>query len=269
MVSNQDLNKHREPGCTGITPDKKYYQVGSSFIKRTLRQHEWMTTAPNWTPSACLPQRWKTDAAILAYLQANTNIPLPRFQHAFEDDGAFYFSTELVPGVSMSQLTEDQKRLVTAELLEHVATLKSLRSDTPGVPGQKLLCAPNRVHSRFWKHHTCWRPRPEMVERGSYVFCHDDLGQHNVIVDPDTLKINAIIDWEYGGFWPEWFEQPYWERKGPSAPLGGEEDDRERCREWLLAHCVEVEMEHLRSLKEKLGEECCPRLGKERAAAGT
>lgn len=141
MVSNQDLNKHREPGCTGIIPDKKYYQVGSSFIKRTLRQHEWMTTAPNWTPSACLPQRWKTDAAILAYLQANTNIPLPRFQHAFKDDGAFYFSTELVPGVSMSQLTEDQKRLVTAELLEHVATLKSLRSDTPGVPGQTLLYA--------------------------------------------------------------------------------------------------------------------------------
>lgn len=234
-----------------------------------------MTTATNWTPSACLPQRWKTDAAILAYLQANTNIPLPRFQHVFEDDGAFYFSTELVPGVSMSQLTEEQKRLVTArlvtaELLEHVATLKSLRSDTPGVPGQTLLCAPNRVHSQFWKHHTCWRPKPEIVEGASYVFCHNDLGQHNVIVDPDTLEIKAIIDWEYGGFWPEWFEQPYWERKQPSAPLGGEEDDRERCRGWLLAHCIQVEMEHLRSLKERLGEECSPpRLGKERAAAGT
>lgn len=141
---------------------------------------------------------------------------------------------------------------------------------TPGVPGQTLLCAPNRVHSRFWKHHTCWRPKPEIVEGASYVFCHNDLGQHNVIVDPDTLEIKAIIDWEYGGFWPEWFKQPYWERKGPNAPLGGEEDDRERCRGWLLAHCIQVEMEHLRSLKERLGEECSPpRLGKERAAAGT
>jgi hypothetical protein len=25
-------------------------------------------------------------------------------------------------------------------------------------------------------------------------------GQHNVIVDPATLKIKAIIDWEFGGF---------------------------------------------------------------------
>lgn len=109
-----------------------------------------------------------------------------------------------------------------------------------------------------------------MVEGGSYVVCHNDLGQYNVIVDPDTLKIKAIIDWEYGGFWPEWFEQPYWKRKGPSAPLGGEEDDRERCREWLLAHCVQVEMEHLRPLKEKLGGGCSPpRLGEERVAAGT
>ncbi|KAK4140851.1 kinase-like domain protein [Dichotomopilus funicola] len=213
------MNKHREPGCTGVTPDKKYYK---------------MTTTTNWTLSTYLPQRWKTDATILLYLREKTNIPLPRLYHTFEDNGAFYFSTEPVPGVSITQLMEEQKQVVTKELLEHIATLKSLRSDTPGVPGQTLLYTPNRAYS-------------------CYVFCHNDLGQHNVIVDPETLKINAIIDWEYGGFWPEWFERPYWERKGPSAPLAREEDDAERCREWLLTHCVEVEMEHLRSLKEKLG----------------
>ncbi|KAJ0159804.1 hypothetical protein CTA2_9087 [Colletotrichum tanaceti] len=251
MVSTQDLNKHRKAGCTRVTTDKKYYEVGTAFIKRTLRKHEWPTTTTDWMPSTCLPQRWTTDAAILTYLQRETDIPLPRLQYTFEDDGAFYFSTELVPGVSMSRLAEEQKQVVTKELLKHIAKLKSLRSDTPGVPGQPLLCAPNRVHSRFWKHHSCWRPRPGM-EKGNYVFCHNDLGQHNVIVDPQTLKINAIIDWEYGGFWPEWFERPYWEREGPSAPLGGEEDDRDRCRDWLLAHCDEVEMPRLLSLKDKL-----------------
>lgn len=252
MVSNQDLNKHCETGCTGVTPDKKYYEVGRSFIKRTLRRHEWITTANGWTPSACLPQRWKTDAAILAFLREKTNIPLPTLQHTFEDDGAFYFSTELVPGISMSELAEEQKQVVTKELLEHVATLKSLRSDCPGVPGEALLCAPNRVHNGRWKYNTCWRPKPNTGEE-SYVFCHNDLGQHNVIVDPETLKIAAIIDWEYGGFWPEWFEQPYWQRQGPGAPLDGEEDDRARCREWLLNHCEEVEMHHLPSLIDKLG----------------
>lgn len=107
---------------------KKYYEVGNSFIECTLRQHEWVTTATNRTPSASLPQRWKTDAAILVYLREKTIIPLPRLQHTLEGDGAFYFSTELVPGVSMAQLIEEQKQVVTEELLEHVATLKSLRS---------------------------------------------------------------------------------------------------------------------------------------------
>ena len=37
--------------------------------------------------------------------------------------------------------------------------------------------------------------------------------------------------------------------------IGDEEDDRERCREWLLAHCDEVEMHHLLLLKEKLEEQ--------------
>lgn len=80
MVSNQDLNTHHETGCTGITQDKKDYEVGSSFVKRTLLRHEWITTTTHWTPSAALPQRWKTDPAILAYHREKTNIPLPRLQ---------------------------------------------------------------------------------------------------------------------------------------------------------------------------------------------
>ncbi|KAK0612292.1 hypothetical protein B0T17DRAFT_620511 [Bombardia bombarda] len=97
-------------------------------------------TATNWTPSACLPQRWKTDAAILIYLREKTSIPLLRLQHTFEDDGAFYFKS--IAGFGSITL----------------------------------------VGSR--------RPKPD-IKKGNYVFCHNDLGQHNVIVDPETLKINA------------------------------------------------------------------------------
>lgn len=254
MVSNQDIKKHREAGCYSITQDKKYYEVGNSFIKRTLRRHEWIITDNlKFAPPANIPQRWTTDAAILTYLREKTNIPLPRFQFTFEDDGAFYFSTELVgDAVPMVQLTNEQKEVVTVELLQHVATLKALRSDTPGVPGQTLMCPPLRVHRGYTKTHSCWRPRPEAVEKEGYVFCHNDLSQHNVLVDPDTLKIKAIVDWEYGGFWPEWFERPYWEREGPGAPLEGELDDVVRCREWLAAQCEEVVMPHLLSLQDKL-----------------
>lgn len=54
---------------------------------------------------------------------------------------------------------------------------------------------------------------PRKVSKDSeYVFCHDDLSQHNIIVDPQTLKIRAIIDREYVGFFPEHFEWVFYER---------------------------------------------------------
>ena len=62
------------------------------------------------------------------------------------------------------------------------------------------------------------------------MFCHDDLQAANVIADPQdlaTLKIQAIIDWEYAGFYPPQFEWPFYLRSGPSVALPGEEDDTE------------------------------------------
>lgn len=59
------------------------------------------------------------------------------------------------------------------------------------------------------------------------VFCHNDLSMNNVIVDPGTLKIKAIIDWEYAGFYPPEFESPFYQRSGPSIALDGEVDDFE------------------------------------------
>jgi hypothetical protein len=47
-------------------------------------------------------------------------------------------------------------------------------------------------------------------------------------VDPKTLKIQAIIDWEYSGFYPVYFDRPFYTRSGGSVPLHGEEDDSRR-----------------------------------------
>lgn len=213
-------------------------------MKRTLRRHEWQTVGDNIliTPHTVLPERWKNDAAILAYLREKTNIPLPRLQCVYEDDGAFHHCTEYVEGVSMMDLSEEDKVVVKKGLQQHVETLKALRSDTPGVPGRDLLCPPLRVPSVKWKVNSCWRPRQDV--KGNYIFFHNDLGQHNIIVDPKTLKINAIIDWEYGGFWPEWFEQPFWKVSRPSE-LEGHREDVEKCQQWLLDHCDEVEIPHI------------------------
>lgn len=70
------------------------------------------------------------------------------------------------------------------------------------------------------------------------MFCHNDLSQQNVIVNPESLKILAIIDWEYAGFYPEYFDRPFYKRLGPSMALDGEEDDTEKCLDFLRSHLV-------------------------------
>ena len=38
------------------------------------------------------------------------------------------------------------------------------------------------------------------LESEELVFCYNDLSTNNVIVDPETLKVKAMIDWECTGF---------------------------------------------------------------------
>lgn len=135
------LHENREPGCFGVLPDRKYYQVDNLFIKRTLRKPEWteLRSGRVVTPSAALPQRFRTDVAVQRYLREHTNIPLPAFASTFGDDGAMYLVMESVEGVSMNELPEKDRKIVEQELQKHLKTLKSLRSDAPGVPGEQLM----------------------------------------------------------------------------------------------------------------------------------
>ncbi|OAA64973.1 Aminoglycoside phosphotransferase [Cordyceps fumosorosea ARSEF 2679] len=130
-VTNQMLNARREPQCSNVTAERKYYHVD---------------------------------------------------------------------GVTMAELTPEQRAIVAKEVEGHLETLRGLASDTWGGPDGL-------------------RPVKDLV------FCHGDLSAHNVIVDPETLKVKAIIDWEHAGFYPKEFEGLYFYRPGPSAALDGEVDD--------------------------------------------
>lgn len=247
------LHNNREPGCWAVLADRKFYFLDDLIIKRTLRRAEWSELGEGYIikPCAALPLRFRIDVAVQRYLRQHTDIPLPEFICAYEDDGAMYLVSRRVPGVQMQELSsDDDRKVVEKELRRHVQTLKGLKSDTPGVPGEELMVPPQRVCDIHWKLHSAWRPRSGV--KGDFVFCHNDLGQHNVLVDPETLKITAIIDWEFGGFWPEWFEREFWTRRGNSYALEGEVDDSERCREWLVENFEEVVQVPLPTLEEKM-----------------
>ncbi|CAL5872007.1 uncharacterized protein PFLUO_LOCUS6264 [Penicillium psychrofluorescens] len=206
---------------TAMTAERAYYHCGNFFIKRGLRPSEYMTTIRG---TKHIPQlgkeRLQNEAAALRFIQRVSNIPVPTLYGAFEVDDSFMLIIEHIDGVPMSRLSEDQKSVVRTEVEQHLATLRRIKSDTIGGPSGIVL-PPYRVMRLSDKDE--W-PR-KVSQNGKYVFCHNDLSQHNIIVDPRTLKIRAIVDWEYAGFFPEHFEWPFYERPGPSVALNGEHDD--------------------------------------------
>lgn len=155
----------------------------------------------------------------MQFVQAFTNVPVPRLYYDFEYDGAYYVAVEYVEGVCMSDLNEDQKEAVAREIEIHLLTLHNLKSNKISGPSG-IIIPPYRIMEKT--EDEMWNPP---TEDRLYVFCHMDLSQHNVIVDPKTLKIKAIIDLEYCGFWPEQFDLPFYTRLGPSVARNGEIDD--------------------------------------------
>ncbi|KAM4060353.1 hypothetical protein HRG_014242 [Hirsutella rhossiliensis] len=78
----------QEEGCIATTFERKYYQRGRVFIKRSLRPNEFRTGYRGLH----IPRLGKE---------------LPTVYCHFEDDGAYYLITEYIEGVSMSELEEE------------------------------------------------------------------------------------------------------------------------------------------------------------------
>lgn len=204
-----------------ISPERVYYKCGSIFIKRTLLPHE-RKIRPNG--KTLIPPydkaRLLNEVKSLAHIRKYTTIPVPKVHAAFENNGCFFLITEFVNGVQMSSLPESQKRFVKHDLIYYLAGLRSLRSRKFGHE-EGVVIPPYRVMRQTGEVE--WNLRPSRNRQ--YVFCHNDLGQQNILVDPKTLKIGAIIDWEYAGYFPAAFERPFYNRAGPSVAVHGERDD--------------------------------------------
>ena len=240
--SNSKSETSQDKGCFATTFERKYYAIEDIFIKRSLRPKEFKTGYRGLYVPRLAKERLVNEAAALRYVSKNTNIPVPKVYCDFQDDEAYYLIMEYVQGVSMSDLKDEQKRIVEEEIKLHLGVLHNLKSQTLGGPSG-IIIPPYRVTLKT--ENDTWVLRES--ESNEYVFCHNDLSQQNIIVNPDTLKINGIIDWEYAGFWPEYFESHFYTRLGPSAAVGDEIDDtsalleflemRSVCIRWVLMRC--------------------------------
>lgn len=133
--TNQELNAKREEHCITVTPERKYYRVGNTWIKRSLRPTEWQKHNGYMHVPMFNLERVLNEGACLKLVADKTEIPLPKLFACFEDDGAAYLITEYVDGVGMNDLDVKSQSVVAEELQRHMQTLKKLTSDTWGGPG--------------------------------------------------------------------------------------------------------------------------------------
>ncbi|KAK0753582.1 hypothetical protein B0T18DRAFT_434287 [Schizothecium vesticola] len=172
------------------------------FFKRSFRPEEsriYRQNQPYVPPMGF--ERLENEAACLEFVRSNTAIPVPVILEAYSQDGSFVLVTERLFGHCEK------------EVEMHLRTLQALRSNRTGGPSG-IVCPPKRA-TQYFPSDTTWSSRTG--EDNSFVFCHGDLSQSNIIVGPETLKIEGIIDWEYAGFWPDCFETPYFRDPRPSG----------------------------------------------------
>lgn len=50
------------------------------------------------------------------------------------------------------------------------------------------------------------RYRALLPDEDEIVFVNADVHGENILVDPETGRVTGIIDWEFAGFWPRWWE---------------------------------------------------------------
>lgn len=202
-----------EPIEAWMNHEREFRIYSDKVYKRNLRPDDYRVYGKRtYVPPLGL-ERLRNEAACLAFVRSKTAIPVPRILEAFNDGESFVLVTQRLSGVKMNELSLEDQVVVMKEVETHINTLRTLRSDRTGGPSG-IVCPPNRV-TRYFPSGTTW-PAIVTAEKG-FVFCHCDLSQSNIIVNPETLKIEGIIDWEYGGFWPDFFETPYFRDPRPSG----------------------------------------------------
>jgi len=161
-------------------------------------------------------ERLMNDFATLRFIAANTSIPVPKCRLYDDENGLLCLEMERIKDtVELDEIQEPRERatlarqIVEEQLNESVLPqLRSLRRNFVGSVDPDLpMFPPSRVYHddrRSWPHTSS--------TTDSYVLCHNDLAPQNILVDPDTFKIVSIIDWEFAGFYPSYFEIPMWRR---------------------------------------------------------
>lgn len=203
MTTNKELNNKKENECLYITFEKKYYKNKKCFIKRNLKKKELQVNLKgNIIEPQYVIERLKNEVKSIEYIRNNTDIPVPEIYCSFTDGELFYVIMEYIEGITMDEINKNQRKVVMKELNKYIEEMNNLTYSKMG-DLYSGLCLIYPIQ-RYRNNKIPLGPFKENI-KNSFVFCHNDLSPNNIIIDPNTLKIKSIIDWEYAGFYPKIF----------------------------------------------------------------
>ncbi|KAF2222574.1 kinase-like domain-containing protein [Elsinoe ampelina] len=184
-----------------------------------------------------------TEAATMAFVAAKTSIPVPKVYCAFVRNGKTYIVMEKMRGHPIPQvwnkLSSSSREKIFTQLKGMLDELRALPPPNPNavqscVGGSLTDCRITHCQPRMgpWtsiqEFHRWLRQNfdPTAIEQHSHteeewndlldmnakhdgpwppvVFTHADLNPFNIMVDGD--KITGIIDWEFSGWYPHYWE---------------------------------------------------------------
>ncbi|EXJ91609.1 hypothetical protein A1O3_00157 [Capronia epimyces CBS 606.96] len=144
----------------------------------------------------------------LRYVAQHTSIPVPKVHRTYRVDGCLYIEMEYIPGNTLqaawigNTLSPEEKQAIVQELAAYIDQLRALEPSQKEVVASAELgpCLDYRVgFDSFGEGVTRCHTRQYRS-----CFSHADLCARNVIVR--DRKIAAIVDWQFAGWYPEYWE---------------------------------------------------------------
>jgi hypothetical protein len=122
-------------------------------------------------------------------------------RHCSKPEGQKHTNDALCETCS-SQAYSNALEFITGTVLPQFAIMKSHRRGIDGFVTPPSWLSPDVQPP--WIGKECWKTLP--LKSAEYVFQHGDIAAQNIIMDPRTLMVKALIDFEYAGFYPPGME---------------------------------------------------------------
>ncbi|KAI5867562.1 kinase-like domain-containing protein [Durotheca rogersii] len=168
-------------------------------------------------------QRILNEAAALQFIRDSTTIPVPAVIAVGEGPDGFFVTTELIDGIPLADIGErcevptlpghektkcsacQATAIANAKTFVEETVLPQLRKLTSHTTGLDGFVNPPPWVTEVDRRES-WDTKTSAVPE--FVFCHGDLGPYNIMVDPFTLMVTGLIDFENSGYFPsEFLEQ--------------------------------------------------------------